>query len=370
MNLRDRLLNWRNDVLSNPAFQDWAATFPLTQFIARRRARAIFDMTAGFVYSQILYACVVLGVLESLRQGPLSTQALSAKINLPLDGTLRLVRAAASLGLLERYSQSRFGLGKHGAALMGNAAVTEMIRHHAILYDDLRDPVALLRERSTKTKLAAFWNYEGVGGDEAGNASDSSLYSDLMAQTQAFIVSEILQAYSFTRHSHLMDVGGGSGAFLSAVGKKAPELKLTLCDLPPVAAAARRRFARDELENRAQAVACNILSDSLPTGADVISLVRVLHDHDDMQAESILSAIWQALPHQGTLMIAEPMAETPGAEPMGDAYFGLYLWAMGSGRPRSRNEISQLLRDVGFRRIRSMKTRRPILTQILVAQRA
>ncbi len=42
-----------------------------------------------------------------------------------------------------------------------------------------------------------------------------------------------------------------------------------------------------------------------------------------------------ALPPGGTLLIAEPMAGTPGAEAMGDAYFGLYLWAMGSGRPRS-----------------------------------
>ena len=40
-----------------------------------------------------------------------------------------------------------------------------------------------------------------------------------------------------------------------------------------------------------------------------------------------------ALPPGGTLLLAEPMAGTPGAEPVGDAYFGFYLLAMGSGRP-------------------------------------
>jgi demethylspheroidene O-methyltransferase len=32
------------------------------------------------------------------------------------------------------------------------------------------------------------------------------------------------------------------------------------------------------------------------------------------------------------------MSETPGAEPVGDAYFGLYLLAMGSGRTRPPRE--------------------------------
>ena len=43
-----------------------------------------------------------------------------------------------------------------------------------------------------------------------------------------------------------------------------------------------------------------------------------------------------ALPADGTLLLAEPMAGSRGAEPVGDAYFGFYLLAMGSGRPRTR----------------------------------
>jgi demethylspheroidene O-methyltransferase len=41
-------------------------------------------------------------------------------------------------------------------------------------------------------------------------------------------------------------------------------------------------------------------------------------------------------PPGGTLLIAEPMAGTsPAPSRIGDAYFGFYLLAMGSGRPRS-----------------------------------
>ena len=57
---------------------------------------------------------------------------------------------------------------------------------------------------------------------------------------------------------------------------------------------------------------------------------------------ALLRSIRLALPPDGVLLIAEPMAETRGAEKVGDAYFGFYLLAMGRGRPRAIGEIAQL----------------------------
>jgi demethylspheroidene O-methyltransferase len=54
---------------------------------------------------------------------------------------------------------------------------------------------------------------------------------------------------------------------------------------------------------------------------------------------------------------------------MGDAYFGVYLWAMGSGRPRTVEELTAMLRKAGFRRIRRRPTRIPLQTSVLVAER-
>jgi demethylspheroidene O-methyltransferase len=63
------------------------------------------------------------------------------------------------------------------------------------------------------------------------------------------------------------------------------------------------------------------------------------------------------------------LAGTAGATRMGDAYFGLYLWAMGSGRPRTAAELSAMLRAAGFSRIRRRPTRIPLQTSVLVAER-
>jgi len=52
---------------------------------------------------------------------------------------------------------------------------------------------------------------------------------------------------------------------------------------------------------------------------------------------------------------------------MGDAYFGFYLLAMGSGRPRARDEIAAMLRAAGFSNVRTVKTPRPMLVSVLTA---
>ena len=56
--LGDRWFGVRDFLLSSRRFQRFAAAFPLTRPIARRRAAALFDLCAGFVYSQVLVACV------------------------------------------------------------------------------------------------------------------------------------------------------------------------------------------------------------------------------------------------------------------------------------------------------------------------
>ena len=89
-----------------------------------------------------------------------------------------------------------------------------------------------------------------------------------------------------------------------------------------------------------------------------------------LQALAILQAVRRALPNDGTLLLAEPMADTPGAEPIGDAYFGFYLLAMGRGRPRSARELTGLLQAAGFGRVRLLPTRMPLQTGLLLAQPA
>jgi demethylspheroidene O-methyltransferase len=251
--------------------------------------------------------------------------------------------------------------------MIGNPGIAAMVEHHAMLYADLADPVELLRRERGGTALAQYWAYAGAAQPGALPGEKVSDYTALMAASQPMVAQEVLAAYRFGQHRRLMDVGGGSGAFLTAVGKANPGLDLLLFDLPAVAEQGRQRFAREGLADRALAMGGDFTTDSLPLGADIISLVRVLHDHDDDVVQALLRRVRAALPKGGRVLIAEPMAGTAGAEPMGGAYFGFYLLAMGRGRPRRPDELAAMLTSAGFTGARLMPTDTPLLTRVMQA---
>jgi demethylspheroidene O-methyltransferase len=359
--LADRLYQRRDKILSSPEFQRWATNFPLTRFIARARARALFDLSAGFVYSQVLASCVRLGLFAHLAQAPQTAVQLAPKLNLTLDATERLLRAATALKLTRARSKGRVGLGTLGAALQGNAGVSALIAHHDLLYADLADPVALLRNRGGATHLGGYWPY--AGGAEIG-AQDVARYSALMAASNAMIADQVLNAYDVGRHETMLDVGGGEGAFLQAAAARAPGLHLSLFDLPPVAARATQRLEAAGL--RADCHGGSFFTDALPRGADLVCLIRVVHDHDDDAVMILLRAVRAVLPPGGVLLLAEPMSGGSAA-PIADAYFGFYLLAMGSGRARSPATLGAMLEQAGFLRPRLYRTAAPMLTRLMVA---
>ncbi len=370
MSLSDRYFAVRNRWLSNPRFQRWAAAFPLTRRTARKRARALFDVCAGFVYSQILYACVRLKLFELLAQGPQTAAEVAAALKLSGSAAELLLEAAVSLELVERRTSGQFGLGTLGAALVGNPAVGAIIEHHRMLYSDLNDPVRLLRGEHGTTELAKYWAYSGAEVVSRLPTERTADYTDLMANSQPLVAAEILDAYPLDKHRCLLDVGGGDGSFLLEASRRYPQLKLILFDLPAVARRAAERFAAEGIGTRAQALGGDFIKDNLPGGADVLSLVRVVHDHDDDVAESLLRAAYRVLPPRGVLLLAEPMLGTPGAETVGPAYFGFYLLAMGHGKPRAPEELQRMLRDAGFSRSQLVRTRQPLQTRLIVAHKA
>lgn len=368
MTLKDRWLALRDRLLASEQFHRFAAWFPLTRPIARKEAKALFDLVAGFVYSQILYACVKLNLFEILSKGTQSQASLADQCGLSEDAMVRLLMGAESLRLVERRSDDHWGLGMLGGVLVGNTAVTALVHHHATLYADLRDPIALLRGETTPN-LSGYWPYadETASSPTMLSAERVREYSELMSASQPLVASEILSAFPFSQHRRLIDVGGGQGTFLLAAAARFPSLELMLFDLPGVAELARENFQRAGIASRATAYGGSFFEASLPSGADVASLIRVLYDHDDHRALAILKAVRAALPAGGKLLVAEPMSGTKGAESMGDAYFGFYLLAMGKGRSRSADRLMELIQEAGFRDPKLVPTRLPLQTRMVVA---
>jgi demethylspheroidene O-methyltransferase len=357
---------WFNRLMAARGFQKWAAKFPLTRRIVRREGEAMFDLLAGFCHSQVLSALVQLEIPQTLMRGPMDAQTLALRAQMPLERMQILLRAGVALGVLKSKRAGRFGLSRTGAALVGVPGLSQMIAHHDVLYRDLSDPVAFFRGE-VETELADFWPYV-FGGAMAPDVA--ATYSDLMAQSQLLVADDTLAAVDFSDVKVLMDIGGGSGAFLTAVGAQYRDLELMLFDLPEVAPSAARRFETTGMSGRARITEGSFRTGPLPEGADAISLIRVLYDHSDETVTDLLAKCYAALPSGGRLIVSEPM--TGGTQPTraGDAYFALYTLAMRTGRTRSAYEIASLCHAAGFVDVKTPAPRRAFVTSCVMARKS
>jgi demethylspheroidene O-methyltransferase len=334
--------------------------------LVRRDGEALFDLVAGFCHSQILAALVTFDIPEALLEGPQSVEALARQSSVPPDRMRVLLRGGVALGLLRLRSNQCFALTRKGAALTGVPGLRQMILHHAVLYRDLADPAAFFRD-GAQTELAAFWPYVfGRGADP----QQAQTYSDLMADSQTLVAEDTLSAVSLTGVRRLLDIGGGTGAFLSAACRHAPDLQGVLFDLPAVVDAAKPRIAKADLTGRIACVPGSFRDDPLPEGADAMSLVRVLYDHTDDTVAALLAKIFAALPSGGRLIVSEPMTGGDVPSRAGDAYFALYTLAMGTGRTRSPEEIAKALTRAGFGAVEFPRSRRPFVTSVVSARKS
>lgn len=366
--LKVRWIARRNAVFASPRFQYWAARIPFIRSVARSRATQMMDHLVGFTYSQVLRACVESGLLDILADGPVSSGEVAEKTDLSRDAALRLLRAARALDLAEEARDDGWMLGQQGAVLQADPGTQAMIRHHHLLYADLEDTLGLLkRDRKEPTALSRYWSYAGALHGAAERGTETQEYSELMAASQRFVADEVIGAFRFPKQGKLLDVGGGHGAFLKRVAAAYPSIELGLFDLPEVVETARGPLGEAVGADRLTCHPGNFFEDPIPQGYDLVSLVRILHDHDDEPAMALLRNIRASLPPGGRLLVAEPMAAIPGAEAMGEAFFGLYLWAMGSGRPRSPAEISAMLKEAGFARAKRVPTAQPVIASCIVA---
>ena len=365
-NLALRLRLWRNRVIGNPKFRSRAMANPFTRRVAMRRARALFDLTAGFTYTQTLYAFVESGLCEALGRGSVTVEQASAATGNTVDHVELLLHAAEGINLVVRHSD-RYALSDLGVSLTHEPGVLAMIRHHAIVYRDLASPLSLL-SHETPTETAAFWQYAGGRGAEGTDVEGSADYSRLMAVTQGFVADTILASYDFGKHQHLVDIGGGSGAFAIKVAHAHERMRATVFDLPNVVPLAKERIEREGLAHRIDAVAGSFHGGVLPGGSDLYTLVRVRYDHDNEPAAQLLSALHTSMPSGATLLIAEPMADLRGAEAVG-TYFAMYLAAMRSGRCRSPKQIGSMLRSAGFENVATVRSSNPLFTGLVRAAR-
>src|SRR5215470_1693327 len=166
----------------------------------------------------------------------------------------------------------------------------------------------------------------------------------------------LARALDWKRFTRVLDVGGGSGALDIELCRRHRHLRATVYDLSHVVEIAAANVARAGLTARVQTVGGNFFEEAAyPPGHDAILLSMIMHDWSEADDRRILGKCYAALPSGGAVLICELIVNEAKSGPAPAALMSLnMLIETSGGRNYTAGEYGAWLRDIGFRRIRTV----------------
>ncbi len=182
-----------------------------------------------------------------------------------------------------------------------------------------------------------------------------TLFWEAMHAISTLSARSLGNAADLSPFQHLLDVGGGSGAYAIELCRRYPHLKATVYDLPFVAEIAAGKVQEAGLDDRIETVGGDFFTDpSFPTDHDVILLSMILHDWSEEKNRAILHKCFEALPRGGAVIISELLVYDDKTGPAPAALMSLNMLIETEGRNYTPAEYGRWLGEVGFQAIRTV----------------
>lgn len=292
----------------------------------------------GFAAAQSLSVAADLGIADLLAPGPQTVEALAAATGTDPGALRRLMRLLAAEGIFAEEASGSFAQTPLSDALRADASGSprdflRMIgREPFLAWGPLLDAVRTGRPSFELVFGAPRFDWL------AQNPEAAALFQAAMVALSRDVIDPIAAAYEFGDLGVVVDVGGGHGSLLSAVLARHPGVKGILFDLPEGIAAAEAGLGGPL--PRCELVAGDFF-ESVPEGADVYLMKKVLHDWSDDDAARILVNCRRAMAHGGRVLVAETLVP-PGNAPDPIKVMDVNMLVVTGGRERTADEFAAL----------------------------
>jgi hypothetical protein len=310
------------------------------------RPRALTVMTGAWS-AQAVYVAAKLGITDMLATGPRRVDDLAAEAGVHSAFLYRLLRALASIGFFRIREDGQVELTPgaeplaedhpHSVRKFAFMVNEEVYEGFGGLLGVVRDGKPSFDERFGMP----VWEYYDAHPDVAATFHRS------MNDWSDWDTPALVEAYDFDRFRTVVDVGGGNGAFLSALLARYPRISATLLDRPSAIVAARQ--GEGGPLPRCALVECDFLVDDLPTGADLYTIKHVIDGWPDDGAAEILGRIRRAMGDNGRVLVLDCVIE-PGNEPSFVKWLDLMVMTTThGGRMRELSEYPGVFAKAGLR---------------------
>jgi predicted metal-binding protein/ubiquinone/menaquinone biosynthesis C-methylase UbiE len=315
--------------------------------IASENFQILEDLATGNWYSEVLFAALELGIFDALAEGPSSFDELAARLECDPDSLSRFLEALSALGLIAA-SDGKYENGPLASRFLVRGG--EWYAGHFLNYRRFLAP----GWKRLPARIRAGASANDRPEDEAPEAYQERVFAyvrtmDFQARIKAEDAAEALSLLSKTKPQHLLDIGGGAGAWCRALLGKWPEARALLLDLPETLAAARKLYPGASHWKGIEMVAGNGLNLGIGNRKfDLVILSNILHAYGKTEATQLLNEAVQALTPGGQILIHDYLADGHRSSRLKGRLYDLHmLLNTYNGRIYSLEELQGMLAAAG-----------------------
>lgn len=324
--MKVEMLDHRNKYLAMLKGKDAAGVLP----------DELIETIRGFMPARIVLTALELDVFTAVGKGGNAMQ-IAGRIQCAVRATEMLLNALVSLKLLEKsdsiYSNTplaaRFFVeGTPDSARMAQLHMANMWKRWSTLTEAVRagTSVAPRVDDGVKPFIAAM-DHNARGRARA-----------------------VVQAVEVNGARHMLDLGGGSGAYSIAFAKAAPELHSEIVDMPEVLPLANDYVRKAGLADRIATREGDMLTVPLEAGKyDLVLLSAVCHMFSPEENQQLFDRAYAALAPNGRLVVSDFILDGDKTAPRFGAIFALnMLVATRAGSSYSEPEYDFWMKNAGF----------------------
>ena len=306
---------------------------------AQRQAQYI---AFGPIVFQVSRLMLKFGILEALREKPLTEDEIAAVASISKYAAKVLLEASLSIGtVIINTADNRYSLTKTGWFLLTDPSTrVNMDFNHDVNYLGLfRLEESLKEGRPAGLEHFGSWPtlYEGLSS-LPDHVQKSWFAFDHFYSDNSFV--EALELIFSFKPSRIMDVGGNTGRFAQRAVEFNPDVKVTIVDLPQQIELMKKAVAGLKGTERIDARPMNLLNreNEFPKDvkADIIWMSQFLDCFSEEEIVSILSRAAKVMGKGSRLLIMETLWDRQKFEPASFCLTltSLYFTAMANGNSK------------------------------------
>lgn len=298
-------------------------------------------LSRAYWQSAALFAAIELDVFTAISQGADTISAVARARDLSERQAGRLVTALTAMDLLHKNGDRYRNADDVERFLV---STTERFAGPWMLFtkpnwNDWGQLAQRLRRRD-----------EGrLGMYEEFTVEDARKYHEATYSIGTGAARHFARTTDLKGRRHLLDLGGGSGAYSIMATQAFPGLKATVFDLPPVAVVAREFIARNNASDRVEAVGGDFTKDEFPRGVDVVLMASNLPQYSAELIQLVVKKAFAALAPGGEMHLIGEALNDERTGPLDPALWGLNeaIWNS-TGEAHSEEDCRAFFRNAGF----------------------